>query len=64
MYSAVIDWYPNVYTGANESYTYIPIHTYIQYLPRSITRYFILVEKFDGLKIRHDHDRPPLHASR
>ena len=34
MYSAVIDWYPNVYTGANESYTYIPKHTYIQYLPQ------------------------------
>jgi hypothetical protein len=48
MYSAVIDWYPNVYTGANESYTYIPIHTF------SITT---VVEcsskKFDGLKIRH-----------
>jgi hypothetical protein len=28
MYSAVIDWYPNVYTGANESYTYIPTHTF------------------------------------
>ena len=31
MYSAVIDWHPNVYTGANESYTYIPIHTISTY---------------------------------
>ena len=59
MYSAVIDWYPNVYTGANESYTYIPIHTFSTYHSSIL----FLVEKFDGLKIRHDHDRPPLHAS-